>query len=202
MQQNEMSLETYAAQFCNCAARIAASKVGTPVDSATQATNFLKGLKRLIVYKLQGMAKGQNQEQPQNERPHGQANYVDRNRGGNRFRPATYSTHGRGHGAALNAVQALPPQEVQFNVAQARDKRHPANNWAMTNATIVARQVIDGGSAQAYLNNTCQHPGHGVALVGAGQRQRGMAGKNKADIMFSTDSLHTGCAQSDGQKYE
>jgi len=101
MQQNEMSVETYAAQFRNCAARIAASKVGTPVDSTTQATYFLKGLKKLIVFKLEGMvspdvmqdidklidaaekveanldmstkqAKGQNQEQPQNERPRGQ----------------------------------------------------------------------------------------------------------------------------------
>ncbi|DBA81923.1 TPA: hypothetical protein ACH3X1_007636 [Trebouxia sp. C0004] len=35
MQQNDMSVETYAAQFRNCAARIAASKVGTPVDSTT-----------------------------------------------------------------------------------------------------------------------------------------------------------------------
>ncbi|DBA66299.1 TPA: hypothetical protein ACH3X2_002550 [Trebouxia sp. C0005] len=158
MQQNEMSVETYAAQVCNCVARIAASKVGTPVDSTTQATYFLKGLKKLIVYKLEGMvspdvmqdvdklvdaaekvkanidmsmkqAKGQNQDQPQNERPRGQANHVDRNRGGSRFRSAPYSTHGRGCGAAVNAVQALPPQEVQFNFAQARDE-HPANNWA------------------------------------------------------------------------
>ena len=113
MQQNEMSVETYAAQFRNCAARIAASKVGTPVDSTTQATYFLKGLKKLIVFKLEGMvspdvmqdidklidaaekveanldmstkqAKGQNQEQPQNESPRGQgrgqAKYVDRKR--------------------------------------------------------------------------------------------------------------------------
>jgi len=93
MQQNEMSVETYAAQFRSCAARIAASKVGTPVDSTTQAVYFLKGLKKLIVFKLEGMvspdvmqdidklidaaekveasldmsakqAKGQNQEQP------------------------------------------------------------------------------------------------------------------------------------------
>ncbi|DBA87517.1 TPA: hypothetical protein ACH3X1_004546 [Trebouxia sp. C0004] len=100
LQQNDMSVETYAAQFRNCAARIAASKVGTPVDSTTQATYFLKGLKRLILFKLEGMvspdvmqdidklidaaekvaanldmstkqAKGQNQEQPQSERSHG-----------------------------------------------------------------------------------------------------------------------------------
>ncbi|DBA85573.1 TPA: hypothetical protein ACH3X2_005663 [Trebouxia sp. C0005] len=159
MQQNEMSVETYAAQFCNGAARIAASKVSTPVDSTTQATYFLKVLKKLIVYKLEGtvspdvmqdidklidaaekveanidmsmkQAKGQNQEQPQNERPRGQANYVDCNRDGSRFRSAPYSTHGCGRGAAVNAVQALPPQEVQFNFAPARDEHHPANNWA------------------------------------------------------------------------
>ncbi|DBA66137.1 TPA: hypothetical protein ACH3X2_002613 [Trebouxia sp. C0005] len=159
MQQNKMSVETYAAQFRNCAARTAASKGGTPVDSTTQATYFLKGLKKLIVYKLEGMvspdvmqdidklidaaekdeanidmsmkhAKGQNQEQPQNERPCGQANYVDRNRGGSRFRSAPYPTHGRGRGAAVNAVQALPPQVVQFNFAPARAEHHPANNWA------------------------------------------------------------------------
>ncbi|DBA66557.1 TPA: hypothetical protein ACH3X2_002273 [Trebouxia sp. C0005] len=41
--------------FAKIAARIAASKVGTPVDSTTQATYFLKGLKKLIVYKLEGM---------------------------------------------------------------------------------------------------------------------------------------------------
>ncbi|DBA89362.1 TPA: hypothetical protein ACH3X1_016223 [Trebouxia sp. C0004] len=78
-------------------------------------------------------AKGQNQEQPQSERPRGsgcaQANYVDRNRGDNRHRSAPYPTHGRGRGAAVNAVQALPPQEVQFNAAQAFDEHHPANNW-------------------------------------------------------------------------
>ena len=97
-----MSVETHAAQFRNCAARIAASKVGTPVDSSTQATYFLEGLKKLIVYKLKGMvspdvmqdvdklidaaekaeanldmsgkqAKGHNQEQPQNARPRGQS---------------------------------------------------------------------------------------------------------------------------------
>ncbi|DBB07050.1 TPA: hypothetical protein ACH3X1_011638 [Trebouxia sp. C0004] len=100
MQQNDMSVETYAAQFRNCAARIATSKVGTPIDSTTQATYFLKGLKRLILFTLEGMvspdvmqdidklidaaekveanldmstkqAKGQNQEQPQSERSHG-----------------------------------------------------------------------------------------------------------------------------------
>ncbi|DBA91826.1 TPA: hypothetical protein ACH3X1_015963 [Trebouxia sp. C0004] len=150
MQQNDMSVETYAAQVRNCAARIAASKVGTPVGSTTQATYFLKGLKRLILFNLEGMvspdvmqdihklidaaekveanldmstkqAKGQNQEQPQSERPRGsgcgQANYVDRNRGDNRRRSAPYPTHGCGHGAAVNAVQALSPQEVQFNAA-------------------------------------------------------------------------------------
>ncbi|DBA81921.1 TPA: hypothetical protein ACH3X1_007634 [Trebouxia sp. C0004] len=117
MQQNDMSVETYATQFRNCAARIAASKVGIPVDSTTQATYFLKGLKKLIVYKLEGMVSPdvmqdidklidaaekveanldmstkQAKEQPQNDRPHGQgrgqANYVDRNRGDNRYRPA------------------------------------------------------------------------------------------------------------------
>ncbi|DBA69436.1 TPA: hypothetical protein ACH3X2_012846 [Trebouxia sp. C0005] len=171
MQQNEMSVETYAAQFRNCAARIAASKVGTPVDSTTQATYFLKGLKKLIVYKLEGMvspdvmqdvdklidaaekveanidmsmkqAKGHSQEQPQYDRPRGQANFVDRNRGGSsRFRSAPYSTHGRGRGAAVHAVQALPPQEVQFNFAQARDEHHPANRWAPNEVCNNCRQT-------------------------------------------------------------
>ena len=50
-------------------------------------------------------ARGQNQEQPQNERPRGQgrgqANYVDRNRGDNRYRSTPYSTHGRGRGVTV-----------------------------------------------------------------------------------------------------
>ena len=83
------------------ACRIAASKVGTPVDSTTQAGYFVKGLKRLIVYKLEGVVppevmqdidklidaaekveanldmsakqgKGQSQEQPQSDRSRGQ----------------------------------------------------------------------------------------------------------------------------------
>ena len=52
MQQNEMSVETYAAQFCSCAARIASSKVGTPVDSTAQAVYFLRALKKPVVFKL------------------------------------------------------------------------------------------------------------------------------------------------------
>ena len=44
MQQNDMNVETYAAQFCRCAARIAASKVGTPVDSTAQAGYSVKGM--------------------------------------------------------------------------------------------------------------------------------------------------------------
>ena len=95
-----MSVEAYAAHFRSCAARIAASKVGTLVDSTTQAVYFLKGLNKLIVNKLEGkvspdvmqdidklidaaekveanldmsaqQAKGQNQEQSHNERPSG-----------------------------------------------------------------------------------------------------------------------------------
>ena len=57
MQQNEMSVDTYAAQFCSCAARIASSKVGTPVATTTQAVYLLRGLKKLIVFmfNLEGM---------------------------------------------------------------------------------------------------------------------------------------------------
>ncbi len=55
MQQNEMSVDTYAAQFCSCAARIASSKVGTPVATTTQAVYLLRGLKKLIVFELEGM---------------------------------------------------------------------------------------------------------------------------------------------------
>ncbi len=36
----------------------------------------------------------------------------------------------------------------------------------MMSATTVARQVIDGGNAQACLNSTDQHPRQGVALAG------------------------------------
>ncbi|DBA81922.1 TPA: hypothetical protein ACH3X1_007635 [Trebouxia sp. C0004] len=80
------------------------------------------------------MSTKQAKEQPRNDRLRGlgrvQANYVDRNRGDNRYRPAPYHTQGRGRGAAVNAVRALPPQEVQFNAAQSYDEHHPANNWA------------------------------------------------------------------------
>ena len=70
--------------------------------------------------------KGQSQEQPQSDRSHGQgpgqANYVDRPGGrhnNNRYRSAPYPGSGRGHGPALHALQALPPQDAQFSAAQA-----------------------------------------------------------------------------------
>ncbi|DBA87869.1 TPA: hypothetical protein ACH3X1_004862 [Trebouxia sp. C0004] len=96
--------------------------------------NSSERTKAVMDYLQSRQAKGENQEQPQSERSRGsgrgQANYVDRNRGDNRYRSAPYPTHVRGRGAAVNAVQALPPQEVQFNATQAFDEHHPANNWA------------------------------------------------------------------------
>ncbi len=151
MQQDDMSVESFAAKFKGCAKRIAVSKVGTAVDSTTQAEYFLSGLKKTIVNKLQGtvspdvmqdidklidaaetgeanldMSARQGQERPKSkdEKGHGrsQANQVSRGRG-NRFQRFTpYGAGGRGFGrgfASNNAVQALPPQEVQFNYAQA-----------------------------------------------------------------------------------
>ncbi|DBB02781.1 TPA: hypothetical protein ACH3X1_013613 [Trebouxia sp. C0004] len=101
----------------------------------TESMSSTQCSKAVMAYLQSRQAKGQNQEQPQNERPggqgRGQANHVDENRSGNRFSSAPYATGvGRGRGAALHAVQALPPQEVQFNAAQAFDGDHPANNWA------------------------------------------------------------------------
>ncbi|DBB00340.1 TPA: hypothetical protein ACH3X1_014166 [Trebouxia sp. C0004] len=56
MQQNGLTVEAFAAKFTNCASRVAASSVGTPVDSTTQAGYFLNGLKQGIVNKLNGIA--------------------------------------------------------------------------------------------------------------------------------------------------
>ncbi|KAL0030436.1 hypothetical protein WJX79_004767 [Trebouxia sp. C0005] len=68
-------------------------------------------VKEVMAYMASRQAKGHSQEQPQYDRPRGQANF------------------------------ALPPQEVQFNFAQARDEHHPANRWAPNEVCNNCRQT-------------------------------------------------------------
>ena len=57
MQQGNMTIAAFGAKFRGQASRIAVSKVGTAVDSTTQAVWFLSGLKKSIVNRLQGNGK-------------------------------------------------------------------------------------------------------------------------------------------------
>ena len=134
-----------------------------------------------------GTTKGQEQPKSKDEKGHGrsQANQVSRGRG-NRFQRFTpYGAGGRGFGrgfASNNAVQALPPQEVQFNYAQA--------DYGYNNNVEAPPQQY-GAPRHCY---NCGGIGHYAAAC-RGQGQNPARGRGPSRVSLYSDAFGTHAGQ-------
>ncbi len=88
-------------------------------------------------------------------------------------------------------MQALPPQEVQFNAAQGFDGDHPANNWAPYGVCNTCGQTGHGWRACPSLPEQYRPAPQADGGPGRGRgRGRGMAGVSIYSSVFGAPTSH------------